>query len=287
MTLNWKTLFAITTTVVLWASAFVGIRIGLTGYSPGALALLRFSVASLSMIPVYFSLPKRQTINLRDLPRILWCGIIGITIYNIALNYGEIHVSAGIASFIIGLMPVITILLAIAFLKERISHYSWLGVLISLMGMIIIALSEHHGSSQEISVFYVFIAAICGSVYSVGQKKLLQKFSSIEVVTLLIWAGTLMLFIFLPQLLHDMPHAPMRATLAVIYMGIFPAAIGYGAWSYALSQAPASQVSVFLYLIPLFTMMISYLLLGEIPFLLSIAGGITAIAGALIVQRFK
>src|SRR5579862_9221884 len=100
-----KIKLAILIVVVLWASAFVGIRIGLQGYSPGSLALLRFLVASICMFFVYLKQTKRPHIKGQDLCIVLIAGFVGIGFYHIALNFGEIVVPAGIASFVISQSP--------------------------------------------------------------------------------------------------------------------------------------------------------------------------------------
>ena len=278
---------ATATVVFFWASAFVGIRIGLRGYAPGALALLRFTIASISMIPLYFSVKHRRKIQWRELPTLFACGLIGIAIYSVALNYGEIHVPAGIASFIIGLIPVFTFVFASIFLQERLCWRAWLGLGISLIGMILIALGEQQTATMNWSVFFVFIATICGAVFCTIQKPLLRNYHPLEVTSYAMWFGTLALLIFLPTLLKQITTAPLASTLAAVYMGIFPAAIAYACWSYVLSKLPASQAAVYLYFMPFITLVIGFLLLGEIPVWLSIAGGIIAIIGALFVHFRK
>ena len=94
-------------TVTLWASAFVGIRAALGSYSPGQLVLLRFLVASIVLIG-YACCVRMPLPMLRDVPQIVLLGLSGITIYNLALNYGETQVTAGVASFIVGTVPIWT-----------------------------------------------------------------------------------------------------------------------------------------------------------------------------------
>lgn len=281
---SWKIYTAAIVTVVLWASAFVAIRIGLTGYDPGALALFRFFVASISILILYFRVPKRKPIKVDELPKILITGIVGIGIYNIALNYGEITVPAGIASFIIGMMPIITIIISGIFLKEHIYFRMWIGVIISLIGLGIIAAGEHGGVSFDYGVITIFISAICGGFYSSIQRHTSKKFTSIEITAFAMWSGTLFLLIFTPKLITSIPHAPLKATLAAIYMGIFPGAIGYAAWSYVLSHLPASRAAPILYAIPIVTTLMSFLVLGEFPAWLSLIGGLIALAGAIFVK---
>ena len=170
MVKQWKVLCAVMATVFLWSSAFVGIRIGLHDYHPGSMALLRFLVASVCMGIAYFLQPNRNRIEWRDLPALLGLGVLGIGVYNICLNYGEIHVSAGIASFIIGLIPVVASVLAVFLLHESIGRKQWLGVGISLCGMVVLVIGEGQHHFQYQSVFLIFIACLMGAIYSVLQK---------------------------------------------------------------------------------------------------------------------
>src|SRR3990167_10406116 len=135
---------AISLTILLWSSAYIGIRYDLHFYSPSDVALLRYFTASLMMLLFYFLLPKRHSVHLRDVPILFTMGMLGIGLYSIAINYSEITVSAGITSFIIGLMPVFAMLLAIFFLHEKVNRHTWIGVAISLMGLIVIAFNQHH-----------------------------------------------------------------------------------------------------------------------------------------------
>lgn len=142
MTISTK--LALTITIILWASAFAGIRAGLQGYDPFHLALLRFLLASL-VLAVFAPLQKTRLPALADLPRLAWVGFFGVAAYNIALNTGEITVSAGAASFIVNTVPIFTALLSMILLREKIHPLGWLGMAVSLFGVGLIALSHEEG----------------------------------------------------------------------------------------------------------------------------------------------
>src|SRR5690348_2340510 len=89
-------IIALSLTLVLWASAFAGIRAGLEGYSPGALLLLRFLIASGALV-IYALVTRMRMPELRDIPAMILLGGIGITIYQFGLSYGETSVTAGTA----------------------------------------------------------------------------------------------------------------------------------------------------------------------------------------------
>jgi drug/metabolite transporter (DMT)-like permease len=90
-------------------------------------------------------------------------GVVGITIYNVALNTGEISVSAGVANFLVNTAPVITALLAMILLKERLRIWGWIGILICVSGVTIIALSTRNGSHISAGALFVLLAARAAS----------------------------------------------------------------------------------------------------------------------------
>ena len=280
-----KTKLAILFVVIAWSSAYVGIRAGLESYSPGGLALLRFIIASVAIYFIYSRRVKRTNIKWQDLLLALLTGAIGIGIYNIALNNGELVVSAGMASFIISQSPVITTVLAVIFLKERVTLYGMIGMLISIFGVGLIALSKMEQFDFYIGIVFVLIATIVGGLYSILQKPLLQKYHAIDIAAYAIWGGALTLLVFIPDLLQDIQHASLPATLTVVYLGLIPAALAYLAWCYILSQIPASRAVSFLYFCPLVATFIEWIWLDEVPTLMALAGGLIALTGVWLINQ--
>lgn len=271
--------------IIFWAAAYVGIRAGLKGYSPGPMALFRYLVASVCMFFIYNHSLKFRRIAGRDLLSIAVLGVLGFAVYNIALNYGEISVPAGIASFIIAQIPVLITLFAVLFYQDRLTKFGWLGTAVSFFGILLIALSDRNNAHFTISVFYVLIATLSGSCYSILQKPLLKRLHPIEFTAIAIWFGTLAMLFYLPQLIREIPTAPLSATLAVIFNGIFPAAIAYILWSYVLSNLPITKAASFLYVVPIITTLMGAVWLKEIPSSLAITGGLIALLGAFLVNR--
>ena len=95
-----RVLAALVITTVFWASAFAGIRAGLDAYGPGQVALFRFLVAS-AVLAAYAALARMRLPERRDLPAVFLAGLLAFAVYHVALNYGEVTVSAGSASILI------------------------------------------------------------------------------------------------------------------------------------------------------------------------------------------
>lgn len=281
---SFKAAIAVILMLVFWASAYVGIRAGLQAYSPGCLALFRYLIASVCMLFIYLRLPKFRKLQWKEFLLAAFSGILGFAIYNVCLNTGELTVNAGVASFIVSQMPVVLTVLAMIFLRERLSLRGWIGTIISFSGILLIASSQATGSMINGGVIYILVATVAGSVYALIQKPLLRTMHTIEFTGIAIWAGTLAMMVYLPDLIHELPKAPLTATLWVIYIGIFPAAIAYVLWGYVLSKMPTSKAASYLYLVPLITLVLGWLFLNEIPRPLAVAGGFLALIGAVLVK---
>jgi len=285
---NKKALAALTVTVLLWGTSFVAIRDGLTHFSPGALALLRFLIASIAIIPVYFSQSSRAKITLKELPWLFLMGLTGMAIYNIVLNIGEMTVSASIASFIASQIPVATILLAMVILHERLTFLSWIGLTISICGVGLIAFGETHELGHfNIGILYVIAAVFCGALYSVFQKHLMKKMKPLELTSWAIWFGALSLMGYAPALSHEIVHQQAWSFFWPAFLGIGSGVIGYTCWSYGFKHFPATKAASFLFAMPIVATLMGWLLLSEIPTMVSLIGGLMALSGAFLVRTKK
>ena len=185
-------------TVVMWASAFAGIRAGLESYSPYSVALLRYLAASVVLLG-YALITRMPLPDWRDLPGLTVTGLLGFTVYNVALNAGEVGVNAAVASFIVAAAPIFMALLAMIFFKERLKAWGWVGIVISMTGVTVVGAASGEGYEFNGYALLVLLAAIVQAMYSVGQKPLLKKYGALRFTTYAIWTGTVFLLIFIAR----------------------------------------------------------------------------------------
>jgi drug/metabolite transporter (DMT)-like permease len=280
-----RALLAIGVVTILWASSFAGIRAGLQAFSPGALVVFRFLVASTTLLLWVIFRQHIRRPQRADLPLIIVGGLVGITTYHICLAYGEQTVTAASASFIIGAVPIFTAILATITLKEKLNLRQWLGIGISFSGIGLIALGEAGHLKLETGALIILLAAACTSVYFIIQKRLLKHYTPLEVTCYAFWAGTVGMLVFLPNLIAELPGAPIGPTLAVVYLGVFPAAIAYVVWNFVFSRTTASIATSFMYLNPIVATIIAWLWLGEVPSIMAGIGGFFALGGVIITSK--
>lgn len=273
---------AVAVTIASWASAFPLIRIALQGLSPLHLAAARFATAALlAGAWLAYRRPKRPTA--RDALRFALCGFFGIGIYNALLNTGEMTVAAGAASFIANTLPIFTALLATVFLGERFNRWGWLGSIFSFAGIGVIASGQPGGIVPGAGASLILCAAICAAVFFVMQRRLIPVYGALACTAYTLLAGALWLAPWLPGALIELTHAPARTVNAVVLLGVFPAALGYATWAYALGHFGAARAANFLYLSPAVATALSMVLTGEQLNMSTVAGGAMAIAGVAFV----
>jgi drug/metabolite transporter (DMT)-like permease len=244
-----RLLAAVAAAVFFGASAYAAIGDALGSYAPGPLALFRMLVAS-AALAVYAAFSRIRLPSVRDLPAVALAGLFAFALYNVALNYGQLTASAGAASLIIASIPIFTVLLAVAFLRERLDALGWSDSAVGFSGMALITIGEGGGFGINAGALLVLLAALSASVYFAFQKPYLEEYGSLPFTAYAIWAGALLLLPFLPALVGEVRTAPPQATLAVVYLGVFPTIVAYATTAYVFSRLPASRAVTLEYLSP-------------------------------------
>lgn len=265
--------------VILMASCFVGIRAALIDYSPIEIGVLRFAVSSIALLLI--TVPRK--INLPNKKDYLHFALLGLVLFIslIAVNYGTRTITAGETTLILSTSQLLQVLLAYLFLNETISSRFLSGLFCCFLGVAIIAFQNSFGLSFNLGVVFVLVAAITNAIYFVLQKPLLKKYRPLEVISYSNWIATLMLLPFGNGVINAVSMAKASSTIAVTYIGI-AAVIANIFWSKTLAKIDASKAAVFLYTIPVITIIIGFLWLRELPSLISCLGGAIILGGVIL-----
>jgi drug/metabolite transporter (DMT)-like permease len=116
----------------------------------------------------------------------------------------------------------------------------------------------------------------------VSQKPALRHATALQVTTFGCFAGTVATLPFAGQLVSQATAAPLSATLTLVYLGVFPTALAFTTWAYALSRTTAGKMGATTYVVPALVVVMSWAILGETPEALAFAGGALCLAGVAV-----
>ncbi|HHA3056376.1 TPA: DMT family transporter [Staphylococcus aureus] len=274
-------------TIILWGSAFPMIKIALNDFSAESLSAFRLILATIILLP-FVIIKKLPTPELRDIPVIFILGFCGFVIYHTALNFGETLISAGISGILVSTTPIFSSVLAYIFLKEHFSKWNWLSSLVAFIGISIISISkDDYTTINVLGVFIILLASFSESLYFTFQKKYIEKYGFIAFTLYTIMASSPFMLIFIPEIINDIHGATFTSIVSVLYLAIFPTIIPYVLLAYIVKSVGVSDATMSLYLTPIVSLLLSYLLLDELPTTLAIIGGIITLLGVSLSNFFQ
>jgi drug/metabolite transporter (DMT)-like permease len=278
-------LLAALVTVLLWASAFVGIRAAGEDLSPGALSLGRLAIGSVLLGALALSRGGRWP-GRAELPLLLTCGVLWFGLYNPVLNEAEQRVDAGTAAMLVNIGPVLIALLAGFLLGEGFPRTLIVGCAIAFTGAIVIGLATSEqgvGAGWGSALCVVAAGLYAGGV--IAQKPLLSRASALHITWLACLIGMVVCLPFAPQLFDELGPADASSIIWMVYLGAFPTAVAFTTWAYALSRTTAGRMGATTYLVPPIAILLGWAMLGESPVLLAFLGGALCLVGVVIARR--
>ena len=265
--------------------AFVGIRAAGEDLSPGALSLGRLAVGS-ALLGVFVLLQRGSLPGRRDWPGIVVCGVPWFGLYNLALNGAEQRVDAGTAAMLVNIGPILIALLAGWLLREGFPRALVAGCAVAFAGAVIIGLAT---SERGVAAGWGAVLCVAAAAFYAGgvvaQKPLLSRASALHVTWLAATVGLVVCLPFAATLADEVGDADASSVAWMVYLGVFPTAIGFLTWAYALSRTTAGRMGATTYLVPPIAILVGWALLAESPEPLAFLGGALCLGGVVITRR--
>jgi drug/metabolite transporter (DMT)-like permease len=281
----WQPVAAIGVTLVLWASAFVAIRHLGREVTPGALSLGRLLIAAIVLSALLARAP-RSRFTRNEVMLLVGCGVAWFGIYNLALNDSERRIDAATAAMVVQVGPILIALFAALFLGERLTGWLLVGMAVAFGGVVVIGSAMRgEGGSDLDGVLLALLAAATYAIGVVCQKVLLRRLSGLEVTCYACWIGAVVCLPWIGDLGDVIRDGSTGTLLWIAYLGVFPTAIAFSTWAFALRHTDAGKQALTTFLVPAIATVMAWVLLDEVPPALAFAGGALCVVGVLVTRR--
>lgn len=261
---------ALVAAMILWSSSFIALKFSFQYFDPMVVIFGRMAIASCCFALLYVG--RRNLFHLKffrreDLKLLLIMAIAEPCFYFLCEGHAVNFTTASQAGVITAILPVLVMIAATCFLGERMPRTVWAGALLALAGVIFLTLSgsaTENATNPILGNFLEFVAMLCATVYTISMKKLVSRYSPLFLTAVQAITGCIFFFplLFFPG--TELPHEFNNAgTLAVIYLGAIITIGAYGLYNFSLRYVTASRAAACVNLIPIFSVLLGWLLLGE------------------------
>jgi len=276
-------------TTLFWAGNFVLARAIHLDMQPFTLAFLRWSLALVLIAPWWLPRAWRLRQLLKDnLPVLFLQGLLGIACFNTLIYFGVQYTQASNAMLMQSAVPLMILLLGALFFSERASSRQWLGVVLSLSGVLVLVsrgqLEVLTGFAFNEGDLWIFLAMLTWSFYTISLRWRPKGLDGLTFFGFSVLVGIVVLF---PLMLWEQGGELSIPTtepflLTVLYMAIFPSILSFLFWNLGVERLGAPTAGLFIHLMPMFGLLLATVFLGESLGLYHLVGILLIFAGLYI-----
>lgn len=289
-----KIYMLMTLCTLFWAGAFIAGKIGVEEFPPFSLAFFRFLVSTAIIFPIMIKYEKKDwRLKKSDFLNIIPLGMIGMFGYH-ALFFTALKYTTAINSSMIGATnPMITSILASLLIGEKLEIKRLGAILLAFFGVILTITNGNievvRSVSFNIGDIIMLIAVICWAVYSVISKKVMPKYSPLIITSysFLVCLAALIPFVLMERPMTYLPYVTWRGWASVVYMAVFASVIGYLVQQVSIKAIGPSKTMSFINLVPVFSIILSALILRERVTIIKLVSGAIIICGVVLNSKLK
>lgn len=277
---------AIIVAVIFWSLSFIWYKTALQYFSPVGIITFRLTISSIILLVVGTALRQLQKFRLKDFKPLFIMTLFEPFIYSLCEANGLTLVSSTLAAVIIATIPLFTPIGAFLFFKEKISMQNTLGILLSVIGVTLVAYQTgNHAQGSFMGILLMFGAVIAAIGYAIGLKKMTQRYNSFSIVAYQNLLGAIMIIpVFLITDRITPAMFSYEALLAIFKLTIFASTIAFVLYAYTMKHLSIAKLNVFLNLIPVFTAIAAYFLLNDKFSTTNLVGIAVTLAGLYVSQ---
>jgi len=278
---------ALLSAMLLWASSFIALKLAVRAYAPMFVIFGRMALAGVC----FLFLIKRLTVNAfqrSDIRHLLFLAGCEPCLYFIFEAKALQLTTASQAGMVTAMLPLMVGLSAHTLLKEHVRGKTYAGFLIAIGGVMLLSAGARPTQTSPNPVlgnFLEFLAMVCATGYSISMKHLSPRYSPLFITAFQAFVGGIF---FLPLVLADPGNLPRvfdpMSAASIVYLGIFVTLGAYARYNFGVSRLPVSQAGAYVNLIPVFTVLLGWIILGERFTPIQYAAGALVFVGVVLSQ---
>ncbi len=280
-------------TVCIWGTNFPAVKFGLSELPPLAFNAVRFFCGGAALAVAARAAGQRWRFERRHLPFLIGLGLLGNSLYQLLFIYGAAATTADNAALILATVPVWVALGGTLAGLERVSGAGWLGVGLSLAGIVMIVLGAdraadfHFGGASLAGDALVFAGTLCWSAFTLLGRLAMRHYRPLTVTSFCAVVGAVPLILLgLPELLALEPGTVSTAAwTAAVFSGVFAIGLGTLCWNHGVSRLGSARTSLYSNLVPIVALCVAWLTLGETLTPQQGWGALAAVAGVVLARR--
>ncbi len=275
---------------ILWGGAYVAMKSALQSFHPMTMIFLLLVVSSVAFLMAFPSMRKKQRYTKGDWRIFLVLIICEPCLYFTFEGYALDNTSASQAGMLSATLPLFVGAFGYVLLKEKLSRTAWVGCVIAICGAVWLSVgvvADEHAPNPLFGNFLQICAMVFAALYAICVRRLSRGYTPMFITAVQAWAGFFFFFpvLFIPGLGLPEGAASLAAWFSIVYLGLGVSFGAYSLYGFSLSRMPAAKASMFMNLIPLFTLLFGMLLLGERPAPVQYMASALVLGGVLISQR--
>jgi drug/metabolite transporter (DMT)-like permease len=285
---KWFTYLAVILAMIFWSFSFVWVKEVYRFYGPLTTVLFRLIIASVLLLTFAVATGKMVKIERKDLGAFVLLAFFEPCLYFMGESFGLLFVSSTIGAVIIATIPLFSPLAASRFHGEKTSLRTFLGILLSFFGVSIVVFdSSFNLTASPLGIALEFLAVVSAIFYTVVLKKLAVKYNPTAIIT---YQNLLGIIYFLPLWLifefRDFTSIPFNFTAfaGILKLSVFASCIAFIFYAHSVKRLGINSVNIFINIIPVFTALFAWYILGDPLTIRKFVGIAVVISGLLLAQ---
>lgn len=274
---------------ILWGAAYVAMKFALQSFHPMTMIFLLLVVSSSAFLILLPVMLKKQTYTKGDWRIYLALVLCEPCLYFIFEGYALSYTSASQAGMLSAALPIFVGAFGYVLLKEKLSMTAWIGCAITICGVIALsagAVADEHAPNPLLGNFLQICGMVVAALYAICVRRLSRGYTPMFITAVQAWAGLVFFLpvLFIPGMGLPEAGASMLSWCSVVYLGLGVSFGAYSLYGFSISRMPAARASMYMNLIPVFTLIFGMLILGERLTLVQWFASTMVLGGVIISQ---